>query len=163
LWERSTRSPLIIAGKNIAAGAQCNQPAELLDIYPTLNELCALPARKDLEGHSLVPQLRDATARRDWPAITSHGPNNHAIRTERWRYIRYADASEELYDMGADKNEWTNLAARAEFKVTKNELARWLPKTNAAPVQGSVTRLVEVRKNAVFWEGRQIGPDNPRD
>jgi len=59
LWDRSTHVPLIFAGPGAGQGTQCSQPAELLDMYPTLVELCGLPARKDLEGHSLVPQLKD--------------------------------------------------------------------------------------------------------
>jgi len=88
LWERSTRVPLIFAGPGIAPAAKCGRPAELLDIFPTLLELAALPARPDLEGHSLVPQLQDASAPREWPAITTHNQGNHGIRTEQWRYIR---------------------------------------------------------------------------
>src|SRR5690606_35171499 len=103
LWDRSTRVPLIFAGPGVAQGARCNQPVELLDIYPTLAAMTGCkdtPA--DLEGHSLMTQLRDASSKREWPAITSHNQGNHGIRTERWRYIRYADGSEELYDMQAD-------------------------------------------------------------
>ncbi|MCA9245472.1 MAG: sulfatase, partial [Planctomycetales bacterium] len=69
LWDRSTHVPLIFAGPGVTAGAKCLRPAELLDIYPTLIDLCSLPPRDDLEGHSLLPQLRDAKARREWPAI----------------------------------------------------------------------------------------------
>jgi arylsulfatase A-like enzyme len=158
LWERSTRVPLILAGPGVAKGATCTSPAELLDLYPTLTELCGLPPREGLEGHSLVPQLRDAAAPRAWPAITTHGPDNHAVRTDRWRYIRYADGSEELYDDEHDPNECTNLAADPRHAETKSALARWLPKTSAPPVggQGSETRLVEIRNGTVFWEGKPI-------
>ena len=110
LWDRSTRVPLVFAGPGVAAGGRCSQPVELLDIYPTLIDLCGLPAHNPLEGHSLMPQLRDAQAERPWPAITTHNHDNHGIRTEDWRYIRYADGSEELYDMRKDPNEWRNLA-----------------------------------------------------
>ena len=68
----------------------------MLDLYPTLTDLCGLPARDGLEGHSLRPLLKDAKAERPWPALTTHGPGNHAVRTEQLRYIRYADGSEEL-------------------------------------------------------------------
>jgi arylsulfatase A-like enzyme len=63
----------------------------LLDLYPTLAELCGLPQKPGLEGLSLVPQLKDAAAPRERPAVTTHNPGNHAVRTERWRYVRYAD------------------------------------------------------------------------
>jgi choline-sulfatase len=160
LWERSTRVPLIFAGPDVSAG-KCAKPAELLDVFPTLNELCALPKKPELEGHSLVAQLHDASAPREFPAITTHGPNNHTIRTERWRYIRYANGEEELYDMQRDPNEWTNLASSAEFSATKKELAKWLPKANATPVPGSKTRLLEKRADSWFWEWEKIEPGAP--
>src|SRR5690606_15487908 len=111
----STRVPLIFAGPGVARDGRCSQPAELLDIYPTLLELCSLPPRDDLEGISLMPQLIDANAVRSRPAITSHNQGNHGIRSERWRYIRYADGSEELYDMQQDPQEWNNLVGDPQF------------------------------------------------
>jgi arylsulfatase A-like enzyme len=162
LWERSTRVPLIFAGPGVAKGEECASPAELLDLYPTLSELCALPRQQGLEGHSLVPQLHDAKAPREWPAITTHGPNNHTVRTDRWRYIRYADGSEELYDCRSDPNEWTNLAADPAHASTKAELARWLPQRNAEPAPGNTTRLVDRKPDGrVFWEGKLIAPGAP--
>lgn len=161
LWDRSTRVPLIFSGPLVTAGGRCQGPAELLDIYPTLVELCGLPTKPGLEGHSLMPQLKDASAPRPWPAITTHGPNNHGIRTGRWRYIRYADGSQELYDMTADPNEWTNLAAEPRHAETLRELARWLPKVNTQPVPGSKARLIDVREGTPTWEGQPIGPNDP--
>lgn len=162
LWERSTRVPLIFAGPGIAA-AQCGEPVELLDIFPTLLELCAFPARADLEGHSLVPQLRDAHAARSWPAITTHNQGNHAIRTGDFRYIRYADGSEELYDLRHDPNEWTNRAADSKLAEPKQALARWLPTTNHAPVPGSAMRVLtfDPETGAVTWEGKPVGASDP--
>ena len=169
LWERSTRSPLVFAGPGIAAGGRCARPAELLDIYPTLVELCGLPPKPELEGTSLVPQLRDARAPRERPAVTTHGPGNHAVRSERHRYIRYADGSEELYDLERDPNEWTNLLARSEkaaldpeIEATRRDLARWLPKGDAAPLPGSRSRLVELRDGVAYWEGQPIDPAENR-
>jgi arylsulfatase A-like enzyme len=158
LWERSTRVPLIFAGPSIAMAAQSKRPAELLDLYPTLIELSKLPARHGLEGHSLVPQLKNAQAPRAFPAITTHGPDNHGVRDERWRYIRYADGSEELYDLNRDPNEWNNLAGDKKLAAVKRRLARWLPKKSAAPLPDSKARLVEIRNGKVYWEGLPINP-----
>lgn len=160
LWDRSTRVPLIFAGPGVAAAAKSNRPAELLDLYPTLVELAGLPEREGLEGESLVPQLKDASAPGTQPAITTHGPGNHGIRTERWRYIRYADGSEELYDMQADPNEWTNLAGRPEQAAVKQELAAWLPKTDAAPLGDGKVRLLEEIDGVLYWEGKPIRPED---
>jgi arylsulfatase A-like enzyme len=157
LWERSTRVPLIFAGPGITKGAKCNRTVELLDLYPTLTELAGLPARSGLEGHSIVPQLKDPNAPREFPAITTQDLNNTAVRTERWRYIRYYDGGEELYDEQADPNEWTNLAADPKYADTKKELAKWLPKVNTPGVPGSVTRFFEVRPDGTkYWEGKPL-------
>ena len=158
LWERSTHVPLILAGPGVTAGQVCAQPAELLDLYPTLLALAGLPPRDGLEGHSLMPQLRDATAARPWPAITTHNADNHTVRTTRWRYIRYADGSEELYDLVADPNEWRNLAGDAQFTVVKGELAKLLPSSSAAPAPGSANRTLVRDGNNWRWEGEIIRP-----
>ncbi len=163
LWERSTRVPLIFAGPGVKAGQVCHRPAELLDIFPTLLALTKMPARSDLEGHSLVPQLQDAHAPREWPAITTHNQGNHAIRSEDWRYIHYADGSEELYDMKKDPNEWTNLASDPKHAAKKAELARWLPKIDKPPVPGSKNRVLTydpATKEAV-WEDKLIDKAAP--
>lgn len=156
LWERSTHVPLVFAGPGVAKDARCGQPVELLDLYPTLVDLCGLPPREGLEGHSLLPQLKDAGARRPWPAITTHNQGNHAVRSERWRYIRYADGSEELYDLRADPNEWTNLAADPQYRSVLAEHARWLPKVDLPAVPGSAARLLQKVEGVWMWEGRPI-------
>jgi len=161
LWDPGTRVPLIVAGPGVTRDAKCPRPAELLDLYPTVAEACGLPARPGLEGRSLVPWLRRPTLPRHTPAITTHGPGNHGIRTDDWRYIRYADGSEELYDMRNDPREWTNLAARPEHAARKAELARWLPRADAPPAPGSVARLIELREGVPHWETKAIAPGDP--
>ena len=121
-------------------GTRCSRPTELLSIYPTLIDLCGLPKRGALEGASLSPLLKDSDAPWQRPALTTHGKNNHAVRTERYRYIRYYEGSEELYDLQNDPNEWTNLAAKKELAPVKQELARWLPKVNADPARSAAAR-----------------------
>ena len=117
-------------------GLRSQRPVSLLDIYPTLVDLCGLRPKADLDGRSLRPLLVNPAASWDRPALTTHGRNNHALRTERWRYIRYSDGTEELYDRHKDPMEWTNLAGKPEFSRTKRDLAKWLPKDDAPEAPG---------------------------
>lgn len=124
LWEEATRVPLIVAAPGLTEpGGISRRAVSLIDLYPTLAELAGLPQPEGLDGASLVPLLRDPAATRETPALTTRQGQHHAVRTDRWRYIRYADGSEELYDHDADPMEWKNLAGLAEFKATKQELA----------------------------------------
>ena len=136
LWERATKVPFIVVTPGMKSGSRCSRPVELLSIYPTLIELCGLSERDDLEGRSLSPLLTDANA--DWPhpALTTHGKDNHALRTEKLRYIRYRDGTEELYDLQKDPNEWTNIASQPENQKLKEKLAASFPKTNAKEAVG---------------------------
>ena len=160
LWDDGTRVPLIFAGPGVAQG-HCRQPAELLDIYPTLIDLCGIPANEQLEGHSLMAQLKDAATEREWPAITTHNHDNHGIRSENWRYIRYADGSEELYDMQSDPNEWNNLAADSRYQSVLRRHKQWIPKVNARPAPGSRHRILVYEDGKVNWEGTDVAPDDP--
>lgn len=161
LWDRSTRVPMIWAGPGVTPGSRCDEPVELLDIYPTLLELAGLPARPALEGLSLVSQLQHAATPRTRPAMTTHGPGNHGIRARDWRYIRYVDGSEELYDMKADPNEWNNLAGESKYAEVKADLARWLPPKNAPPAPGSISRLIEMKHDGIYWETKKIDSKAP--
>jgi arylsulfatase A-like enzyme len=102
----------------------------LLDLYPTLVEMCNLPRRSELEGASLVPLLRDPSVKRH-PTVTTFNAGNHAVVSERWRYIRYNDGTEELYDRVTDPNEFTNVASKPDLAPVKTDLAKWMPKTSA--------------------------------
>jgi len=131
LWEEAGRVPMIFVVPGLTkAGTSCQRTVSLLDIYPTLSDLCGLPVGKHLEGRSLKPLLADPGAEWDRPVITTHGRNNHSVRSERWRYIRYRDGTEELYDHENDPLEWTNLAGEAEHAEVKKMLAGRLPKVN---------------------------------
>jgi choline-sulfatase len=163
LWKPSTRVPLIFAGKGVPAGGKCTQPAELLDIYPTLLELCGLPANPELEGHSLKPQIENTNAKRQWPAITTANQNNHAIVTEKWRFIQYADGSQELYDDQKDPNEWTNLASKSAHRRVIEDLKKWLPERNLPLAPGSAHRILEQKDSLWYWEGKPIKDEELAD
>ncbi|MGY8769434.1 MAG: sulfatase [Pirellulales bacterium] len=138
LWEESTRTPLIITGSGIPAGKASIEAVSLLDIYPTLIDLCGLPKYAALDGTSLVPQLKDHTAAREQPVLTSSYFGNHAVRTKDWRYIRYADGAEELYDHRVDSDEFTNLAKDPKYKGLKKDLAASIPENAAPEVKGLI-------------------------
>jgi arylsulfatase A-like enzyme len=140
LWEESTRSPLLFAGPGIKPGTNCPEAVSLLDIYPTLVDLCSLPKPPQLDGLSLLPQLNDSAAVRKEPALSSSYFGNHALRTKDWRYIRYADGAEELYHHPGDPHEFTNLASNPKHQATKKLLASWLPKTATPEVKGKKRR-----------------------
>jgi len=132
LWEESTRVVLTIRVPGMTPErARCPRTVSLLDLYPTLLELCGLPAKSENEGISLVPLLKNPAADRQEPAVTTYKRGNHSVRTEDWRYTRYADGSEELYDHRKDEMEWTNLASDPSYAEIKGRLVKWLPKTDA--------------------------------
>jgi len=161
LWEPSTRIPLLIAGPGVSRSAACAEPVELLDVFPTLCEMLKLPLPKQLEGHSLVPQLKVPAIKREWPAITNHNPGNNSVRDAHWRYIRYVDGSEELYDMKKDPKEFTNIAGDASHAGEIERLGKWIPQHQQAHAPGSKDRILEFRDGKPIWEGKAILPGDP--
>ncbi len=161
LWDRSARVPLIFAGPGVSSGARVTSPAELLDIYPTLIDLAGLPAQDGLEGHSLMAQLRDSKAPREWPAITTHNAGNHGVRSEKWRYIVYADGSEELYDMENDPQEFENLVADPKYAEVVADHRKYLPQSDLPPAPGSSARVLTYDEGRVNWEGQDVGANDP--
>jgi arylsulfatase A-like enzyme len=126
IWEQTTHVPFIVRAPRIEPGSVCDQPVSLIDVFPSLADLAGLPVPDYVDGNSVKPQLQDPTAQRS-SVICSYGDGNTAIRSKRWRYIRYEDGSEELYDHHVDANEWTNQATNPEFKKVKETLAELIP------------------------------------
>jgi arylsulfatase A-like enzyme len=157
LFEQSARVPLIIAapGSSVAgdkaSGKSTPAIAELIDVYPTLAELCGLKAPADLPGTSLVPQLADAAdpgkgfaltqvrrggrgggkakKAKDKAAKSGNFPG-YSIRTDRWRYSEWdgGERGVELYDHASDPQEFTNLALDPKHAATVAELKALLAK-----------------------------------
>jgi len=128
LWEEAARVPLIWVVPGLTKrGGVCHRTVDLMSIYPTLAEISGLPVPGHVEGASAKKLLADPTSEWILPALTTHGAGNHSVRSEGWRYIRYADGGEELYDESSDPYEWTNLAAKPEHAAVKTELSRRMP------------------------------------
>ena len=132
-WERSTRVPLIIVppknqtARFAAPGARCKQPVSLLDLFPTLVDWCQLEPAPHLAGSSLLPLLRQPSTETKRHILTSFDEDNYTIRSLHWRYIRYSDGSEELYDHRNDPHEWHNLAHKPESRQRLEDFRDQLP------------------------------------
>jgi arylsulfatase A-like enzyme len=108
----------------------CERTIDFMCIYPTLTDLCGIPTPAHNEGESIRALLTNPQAPWDKPGVTTYRYKNHTTRTADWRYIRYANGDEELYDETKDPNEWTNLATKPEFAAKKAELAGYFPKSD---------------------------------
>ncbi|MCC7342531.1 MAG: sulfatase [Bryobacterales bacterium] len=132
LWEEATRNVLMMTVPGVTKpGGRCTRAVNLLDIYPTLTELTGARKPETVEGESLVRFLKNPQAPKGTPTLTTFRRGNHALRDERWRFIRYADGAEELYDHSNDPNEWENLAAKPEHAAVKQRLENYFPKIDA--------------------------------
>jgi arylsulfatase A-like enzyme len=132
LWEEPTRTVFIWKAPGVTQpGGLCARPVDYASIYPTLCSLAGIPAPSHLEGADISVLLRNPAAEWQLPAVTTWMKGNHAVRTEDWRYILYADGSEELYHAAADPLEHVNLAARPEMAAKKAELAKFIPTKDA--------------------------------
>jgi arylsulfatase A-like enzyme len=138
-WQRSTQVPLIVAPArndgsfSASLGTHCDATVSLLDLYPTLNDLCSLPSRDKLAGQSLVRLLRNPGEIGDRAVLTTFGKGNFSVTAGQWHYIRYENASEELYDRESDPHEWANLASNPEYEQRKTTMATYLPKVSIEP------------------------------
>ncbi len=138
LWEESTRVPFIIwdpRGQE-GNGKTCAQPVGLINVYRTMCDLAGIEAPDYVDGMSLVPWLKNPDRNKEEPAMTTWGRGNYSLRSKKWRYIRYFDGTEELYDEVSDPNEWKNLAGDSRYAELKREMAeKWLPKKEAPQVK----------------------------
>jgi arylsulfatase A-like enzyme len=138
LWEEPTRAVFIWKAPGVTQpSGVCPRAVDFTCVYPTLCELTGLRLPEHLDGRSILPLLKAPKTEWEMPAITTHGRKNHAVRSEGWRYIRYANGEEELYNAIADPLEYTNLAEQPEQAAHKAALAKWLPQTDAPNLPGS--------------------------
>jgi arylsulfatase A-like enzyme len=130
LWESATNAPLLFVAPNLPKGKIVHSPTEMLSIYPTLLELCGLPAYHRNEAKSLVSIMQHKSEDKNAFALTTYGENNHSIKKGRYRFTQYEDGTQELYDYKIDPNEFTNLVGFPEYKKEIKRLINHLPKNN---------------------------------
>ena len=121
----------MFAAPNLPKGKKIEAPVEMLSIYPTLLELSGLPAYERNEGNSLVAMMKNNEGLENAGAITTFGMNNHTVKVDGCRYIRYEDGTEEFYDHSSDPNEWTNEAKNPKYIAQIKLMKDLLPKINS--------------------------------
>jgi arylsulfatase A-like enzyme len=147
LWEETTRIPMIIRAPKFkkSAGERVNHPVSLIDVYPTIADLCDIDKINiknnqgaELSGFSMKPFLKNPkkgkwkgpdvalTVVRGRPKSNDPNEQSYSVRSKEYRYIRYVNGKEELYNHTKDPYEWTNLAYKSEFKKVKNKLENQL-------------------------------------
>ena len=140
LWEEATGAPLIWKVPGVTQPNQlCERTVDFMTIYPTLCDLTGIAIPSHVEGKSIRSLLADPKSAWATPAMTTYEFNNHAVRSEDWRYIRYNNGDEELYDEKNDPYEWTNLASRSDLAGKKAELSKTMPTENKPDVGGKQT------------------------
>ncbi len=146
LWENIIRTTLMIKvpkgfqslPEGSFADKEISEPTSLIDLYPTLIDLCNLPEKKDLDGISLKPYLKKENELLDRPIITSYDQADFSVRYRNWHYIRYVDESEELYDLENDPHEWYNLATVKDMESKKQQLNAMLPHPVTLPEESLI-------------------------
>jgi len=160
LWEESTKVPLFfsVPGMN-NHGKKCDNAVSLLDLYPSLVELCGLPKLTRLEGNSIVPLIKKPTAKWDKPLLSNWLYKNISVRSNQWRYIQYRDGSEELYNHSKDPNEYTNLIGSGKYKKTISKLKKYIPKEVALPAGSKSWSGDEIDLKIKEWSEKNSIPN----
>jgi arylsulfatase A-like enzyme len=154
LWENVIRTVMMIRvpeglekmPDGSAQGAATSNLTSLLDIYPTLADLCNLSERNDFDGVNLTTMLSNPVEKVSRPVISTYDYGSYSVRYENWHYIRYIDDSEELYDLNADPEEWRNLADDESYAEIRSQLAGFVP---ADPIDLPEASLIELMEHHV--------------
>jgi arylsulfatase A-like enzyme len=158
LWQKGTRVPFIVkVPQAMNNGKVCNEPVSLVDIYPTLLDLCGLPANQTNDGKSIAPLLLEKNADWDRPVLITYGRGNNSIKDERYNYIQYYDGTEELYDRQTDPNEWTNLAQNPKYAEHIARLKKHIPAESANyQLKANGSKIVPWHKTFSYINGLDV-------
>lgn len=163
LWQRTSNVPFMWAGPNIAKGARVDATVSLIDIFPTLVELSGVEDTQARDGISLAPVLKNPETATDREVLfPGTRPEEYAIINRDWRYIRYADGSEELYDSKRDFHEWENLAGKPRFDEVKRKLRQAAPESFATPGPESDELRLVIEGDRFTWEKKPARMERPQ-
>ena len=155
LWQETSHVPLIFAGNGIPKNKQVATTVSLIDLYPTLIELCGLPEQHKMDGVSLVPTLNNPAEATDrnvlMPYIERGG---YAVINSQYRYIQYQDGSEEFYDLSNDPNEWNNIASNMNYQNIINEMKKTAPVEFQKSATPRNTLNLIIDGDSYHWESK---------
>lgn len=158
LWERTSHIPLFIAGPGVTKGAKIDATVSLIDMFPTITDLASAKDERPRDGVSLAPMLKNPAMARDRDILLpGMKPKEYAIINRDWRYIRYADGGEELYELRKDCNEWDNLAQRPEHRPLIESMKQKAPKTFAKPGPEVTALNLSVEGETFHWKLKNPG------
>lgn len=153
LWRQTSRVPLIFAGAGLPENQTVHATVGLIDLYPTLIDLCHLPPQHDMDGVSLLPVLKDPGSATDRSLfIPSHERGSYAVVNENWRYIYYRDGTEELYQLQEDPDEWYNLAGDATYRSVIEQLKEVVPESLHPGATPSKDLRLVIEGDTFHWE-----------
>jgi arylsulfatase A-like enzyme len=160
LWENVTNSILMIKAPigcpGLPSGSQngvgCDRNVSLVDIFPTLTELCGLNLKEGITGNNIIPLLKDPKMKWDNPVVSSLGENHYSVIKDEWHYINYNGEEEELYNLNEDPEEWYNLADDNGLQSLKKKLKEYIPKERHEFVKTDPIRWEDVLSGKVKFD-----------
>ena len=155
LWERTSNVPFIWAGPGVAKGSTSDVTVSLIDMYPTFVEMCGLSQPdQPLEGKSLASTLGNPSLAKDRTVYLPYmKPREYAVFNRDWRYIRYGEDGEELYNLREDPNEWNNVASEPRYAEVMAELRKSAPENFVSPeVKLNARKDLVIEGDTFRWE-----------
>ena len=154
-WNRTTHIPFIWAGPGVPKNITKQQVVGLIDIYPTLVEICGLSSNQKLDGKSLTEFFTNDSKPQPRHIVTSKHDTNSVV-TNNWRYIKYKDNSCELYNRVKDPNEWKNLAKKKKlYRKIIEQLDKKLPQNPAKPATSNRALKLKFKDETFTWIKRE--------
>jgi arylsulfatase A-like enzyme len=160
LWQETSHVPFIFAGNGLPENKQVESTVSLIDIYPTLIDLCNLDLQHPMDGVSLVPVLTHPDSTMDRNVLMSYMERGgYALINKDWRYIQYHDGSEELYDLNSDPNEWYNLASDPDYRSLMDEMKQSAPAEFQKEATPRNTLNLVIQDSSFYWEPKDKSAD----
>jgi arylsulfatase A-like enzyme len=158
LWSETSRVPLFIAGVDIPKNKKVESTAGLIDLYPTLMELCQLPKQHKMDGKSLVPEMMRTSYQDRDLFIPYHEIGSYSVVNDNFRYIYYAEGTEEFYNTKEDYNEWNNLVGNDKYRATIDKMKQVVPKEFRKPATPKKSLNLIFEEEGYHWESKNGDP-----